>query len=157
MVPATVEREYRGETGSLQWWVESEWAEATRRRENIQPPDIEGWNQQQFSMQLFDNLIYNTDRHLNNILVTKDFQLRLIDHSRAFRTFDQIRDPAELPRFSRLLLAGIARLDRDGLRQRIGRYVPGDRIDALLKRRDAILELAKARVAEKGEDAVLYR
>ena len=33
-----------------------------------------------FKVRLFDNLIYNVDRHLNNILITKDFEIRLIDH-----------------------------------------------------------------------------
>ena len=80
LVPATVEREYRGTPGSLQWWVESEWSEAARQRENVQPPSPLAWENQLLKMRLFDNLIFNWDRHTNNILITKDFQLRLIDH-----------------------------------------------------------------------------
>ena len=40
--------------------------------------------------------LYNTDRHLNNILITKDFQIRLIDHSRSFRPFDTLKEPKDL-------------------------------------------------------------
>jgi hypothetical protein len=156
LVPATVERSYRGKQGSLQWWVVSEMSESERRRGNLQPPDSEAWNRQQFKMHLFDELICNWDRHLNNILITKEFELRLIDHSRAFLTYDQLRTARELTRFSRSLLAGLERLNRDDLRREVGDYIEASKLDALLKRRDAILELARKAVEERGEAAVLY-
>ena len=156
LVPATVQREYRNMPGSLQWWVESEMPEAQRVRNNIEPPDAEAWRRHQLTMELFDNLIFNTDRHLNNILVTKAFELRLIDHSRAFRNSPTLRPRHTLTRFSRSLLAGIEKLERQELRQRIGRYVSATRIDAMLRRRDAILALAAKLVAERGEALVLY-
>jgi hypothetical protein len=111
MVPATVERELNGQRGSLQYWVASMMPEAERVKKKVSPPDSEAWNRQMFKVRLFDNLIYNTDRHLNNILVTKDFQIRLIDHSRSFRPFDELREPKDLTRFSRSLLEGIQKLD----------------------------------------------
>ena len=156
LVPATVERSLRGESGSMQWWVVSEMAEVQRRRNDIRPPDTEAWNRQQLKMELFDNLIFNTDRHLNNILVTKAFDLRLIDHSRSFRAFTDLRPNHTLTRFSRSLLEGLARLEREDLRKRIGRYVSVSQIDTMLRRRDRILELAARLVAERGEAAVLY-
>lgn len=156
LVPATVEREFRGEPGSMQWWVEVEMPEARRVRERIRPPDTEAWNRQQLKMELFDNLIYNTDRHLNNILVTKDFELRLIDHSRAFRGFTDLKPDHTLTRFSRSLLDGLAKLERQDLRKRVGRYLSRSQIDSMLRRRDAIVGLAATLVAQRGEDAVLY-
>lgn len=155
-VPATVEREHRGQSGSLQWWVEDAMPEAQRVREKIRPPDLRMWSQQMLTMELFDNLIYNVDRHLNNILVTKTFELRLIDHSRSFRTFSTLRPDHTLTRFSKSFLAGIGTLDRETLRARIGRYVSTPRIDALLQRRDAIVALAAKLAAERGEDVVLF-
>jgi hypothetical protein len=156
LVPATIEREYRNRAGSMQWWVVSEMSESARRQRNLNPPDQEAWNRQQLKMLLFDELICNWDRHLNNILITKEFELRLIDHSRAFLTYDRLRKPNELTRFSRSLLTGIERLDRDTLRREVGDYIEGSKIDALLKRRDALLELAKQAVAQRGEEAALY-
>jgi hypothetical protein len=155
-VPATVERQYRGQSGSVQWWVEGAMPEAQRMRDKIRPPDSLMWSQQMLTMELFDNLIYNVDRHLNNVLVTKSFELRLIDHSRAFRTSQTLKPDHKLTRFSRSLLAAIGTLERDALRTRIGRYVSASRIDALLKRRDAIVALAAKLVAERGEDVVLF-
>ena len=156
LVPATVQREYRGNRGSLQWWVDAEMSEAERRRNNLEPPDREAWDQQQLKMALFDNLLFNWDRHLNNILITSDFRLILIDHSRAFLSYDQVRRERDLTRFSRSLLTGIENLTRDDLRREVGRWLETSKIDALLKRRDRILELARTAVAERGEAAVLY-
>ncbi len=156
LVPATVERSVRGVPGSLQWWVQVEMPEAQRVRNKILPPDTEMWNRQQLNMELFDNLIYNTDRHLNNILVTKDFELRLIDHSRTFRTFTELKPDHKMTRFSRSLLAAIEALDQQELRKQIGRYVSRSQIDTMLRRRDAILALARQLVAERGEAAVLF-
>lgn len=156
LVPVTVEREYRNEDGSMQLWVDAEMSETERRRQGITPPDREGWSQLQLKMLLFDNLLFNWDRHLSNILVTKDFGLLLIDHSRAFLPYDELRRENELTRFSRSLLDGIAKLTREGLRREVGRYLESSKIDTLLKRRDRILELARTAVAERGEAAALY-
>jgi hypothetical protein len=151
-----VERRVEGEMGSLQWWIDAAMTEADRRERNIDTPDVEQWNRQTYKVRLFDQLIANVDRHMNNLLITADFDLRLIDHSRAFRMRRTLSNPENLPRFSRTLLDGIRALTRDGLKREVGRYLDDGQIDRLLLRRDAILELAKARVAEKGEAAVLY-
>lgn len=156
MVPATVEREVNNQRGSLQFWVTSMMAEAERVKKKVTAPDVEEWNRLMFKVRLFDNLIYNTDRHLNNILVTKDFQIRLIDHSRSFRPFDELRAPKDLTRFSQSLLEGIQRLEEKDLTKRVGQLLTPFQIRALLKRRDLILALAKTMVAQKGEATTLY-
>lgn len=156
MVPATIERRIEGQVGSLQWWVESMMPEAERVKQQLPPPDPEAWDQKVLKMRLFDQLIYNVDRHANNILITKDWDLRLIDHSRSFRSMRSLRDAKQLTRFSRSLLAGLERLEYADLRKRIGRWLLDGQIRTLLQRRDAILELAKKAVAERGEAAVIY-
>ena len=156
MVPATVERTLNGKTGSLQWWVQSAMSEAERRKQNVTPPDLEAWNRTYQKMVLFEQLIFNVDRHLNNVLVTQDFDLRLIDHSRSFRAWNELRDPKLLTRFSRSVLDGMRKLEYADLRKRVGRYLVDGQIRGLLARRDAILALAAAQVAERGEAAVLY-
>jgi hypothetical protein len=126
MVPATVERTLNGKVGSLQWWVQSAMSEAERRKQNATPPDLEAWNRTYQKMELFDQLIFNVDRHLNNVLVTQDFDLRLIDHSRSFRAWNELRNPERVTRFSRSLLDGMRKLEFGDLRKRVGRYlVPG--------------------------------
>jgi hypothetical protein len=156
MVPATVERTLNGRPGSLQWWVQSAMSEAERRKRKLTPPDVEAWNRVYFKMRLFDQLIFNVDRHLNNVLVTVDFDLRLIDHSRSFRPWTELKDTTALTRFSRALLEGLRRLEYKELRTTLGRYLLDEQILGLLARRDALLALANRLVAERGESAVLY-
>jgi hypothetical protein len=154
MVPATVEGYFNGKRGSIQWWVESMTSEDGRRKQSLAPPDEEAFQREMLTMRLFDELIYNVDRHLNNILVTKEFHLRLIDHSRAFRPVDKLRAPAQLTRFSKAMLEALPKLEYQGLRKQMGNYLRDNQVRAMLKRRDAILELAKQRIAEIGDKAI---
>ena len=156
LVPATVERSVKGRTGSLQWFVESEMTEAQRAERNVVPPDLEAWNRLMFKVRLFDQLIANVDRHMKNLLVTKEFDVRLIDHSRSFRPTKDLKAPGDLTRFSKALLDGIARLEKKELTKQTKRYLRADQIDRLLQRRDAIVALAKKLIAERGEAAVIY-
>src|SRR5947199_4661215 len=98
MVPATIERTVDGKRGSLQFWVDSKMSEAERVKKKLQPPRTFEWEEQVARLRLFDNLIYNTDRHLNNLLITEDWKIRLIDHSRTFRPFEQLKDQKQLTR-----------------------------------------------------------
>jgi hypothetical protein len=107
-------------------------------------------------VQLFDNLIYNIDRHANNIYITKDWNIILIDHSRSFRSFSELRTESDLRRFSRSMLAALEKLDRETLQQKMSKYLDGGQIDAVLARRDAIVARAHRLVQEQGEAAVLF-
>lgn len=158
LVPATIERRaVDGKVGSLQWFVESMSTEAERLEKKQTPPNMEDWNEQIMTTRLFDQLIANVDRHLKNILVTKEYKLRLIDHSRAFRINRSLPKPELLTRFSRSLVEGITRLEKKDLQKQTGKYLTSGQIDRLLTRRDAILALVKKHVAEKGEAAVFYK
>ena len=156
MVPATIERRVQNKVGSLQWWVASMMPEAERQKQKLEPPDREAWDREVLKMKLFDQLIYNVDRHSNNILITPDFRLRLIDHSRSFRAQKALRNPEQLTRFSKSLLDGLQRLNYQDLRKQTSRYLVDAQIKTLIERRDAILALAAKLVAEKGEASVIY-
>ena len=156
MVPATVERKFNGSDGSVQWFVESMMPESKRIENHVPPPDVEAWNRQTLKAILFDELIANVDRHMDNLLITKDWEIRLIDHSRTFRTRQTLSHPEKLTRFSRSLLDAIRKLDQKSVKQKTGRYLDSTQIDRLLKRRDLIVKLADKLVKEKGEAAVLY-
>jgi hypothetical protein len=156
MVPTTVGRTFDGHPGSIQFWVDSEMDEGKRIEKKIEPPQPAAWNDQWQKVQLFDNLIYNVDRNRGNILITKDWEIVLIDHSRSFRVWDKLKEPASLTRFSKSLLEGLGRLNEKNLKERTDKVLSNDQRKGLLKRRDLILELAKKAVAERGEAAVLY-
>jgi hypothetical protein len=131
--------------------------EGQRLKKKAQPPSQVVWNQQIAKIRLWDNLIYNTDRNLGNLLITSDWKIRLIDHSRTFRPFEQLKDPKQFTMFSRTLLANIKQLNEPMLKEHLGKYLSPVQINGLLKRRDAIIALADKMVAEKGAGAVLYQ
>jgi hypothetical protein len=156
MVPVTVERVFQGIRGSLQAWVELKMSEADRLKNKISAPNVEEWNQQIHKVRMFDNLIYNVDRHMNNIQVTSDWKVVLIDHSRAFRRFPQLRAERDMTRFSRSLLAAMEKLDRTTLTARTSKYLDRYQIDGILERRDLIVARARRLAAENGEAAVYF-
>ena len=156
MVPATIQRTIHGHRGSLQLWITAAMSDAERHRKNLKPPDLEAWDRQAFKVRFFDNLIFNPDRNPNNLLVTADWQIRLIDHSRAFRTRAWLRNPEGLTRFSRSLLAAGHRLDEATLRRDLGDYITDTQIRAILKRRDLIEARAKRLAVQKGVAAVYF-
>ena len=156
MVPVTVERDYDGRRGSLQAWMDLHMSEAQRLAKKIDAPDVDAWNQQMYKVRIFDNLIYNTDRHANNIWITKDWKIVLIDHSRSFRHFSQLRTEGDLRRFSRSLLEKMEKLDFETLNELMSRHLDRYQIEGVLGRRDLIVARARRLVQEQGEAAVLF-
>src|SRR5678815_3616344 len=157
MVPATVEKTYKGETGSVQFWVDSIMSEAEHRKNKVVSPNPVTFNELMYKTRLFDNMVYNTDRNLQNLLITKEWELVLIDHSRAFRPQSMLKSPKDLERFSRSLLEGIGKLTLQNLTEKTGKYLPKNQIEGLLKRRDQILALAKKTAQDKGEGLAYYQ
>ena len=156
MVPAAVARTYRNTEGALIAWVDLGMSEAERLKKQLPPPDSAAWSQNMANVQLFDNLIYNIDRHSNNIWITKNWDIILIDHSRSFRPFNELRpspsSAASPGRCSPRWKSSIAPPST----QKMSKYLDGPQIEALLARRDAILARARRLVKEQGEAAVLF-
>ncbi len=157
LVPPTVERRLGSRTGSLQMWVEEAMTDDQRRKKGLEAPDAVAWNAQMHRVRLLHQLTYNTDyRNVRNVLIDPSFRIYAVDSSRAFRIQTDLMTPDDLVSFSRATLERLAALDRPTLEARLGRWLGKRQIDGLLARREAILALAKQRVAERGEDAVLY-
>jgi hypothetical protein len=56
-----------------------------RRRQHLHAPNVADWNRQMATVKLFDELIANVDRNAGNLVITTDWQIYMIDHTRAFR------------------------------------------------------------------------
>jgi hypothetical protein len=158
MVPVTVVRRDGTLPASFTWWVDDVMMdEKARTLKKIRVPDVEAWNRQMWVLRVFDQLIYNFDRNLGNLLIGKDWRIWMIDHTRAFKHFKQIKTPKELgPRIARELLAGMRRLDRPTLKRTMEDVLDGAQIDGLLARRDWIVKHYDAKIAQLGDAAVLY-
>jgi hypothetical protein len=153
MVPVTVERRVQGTLMSAQLWVnDCEWL---RKLEGKSSPDVNGWNRQVYRHRVFDNLIANIDRNAGNLLVDPEWNLILVDHSRAFTGEVVLPFEKQMTRIDRPLFEKLQALDFPTLKACLGQWVLGDgAIRALLKRRDRIVQRFQALAAEKGEAAV---
>jgi hypothetical protein len=156
MVPPSVERKVGGNMAAVTWWIGDTMMETDRLKQKIQPPDLTGWNQQARVRQVFDQLIYNTDRNQQNILISKDWNIWLIDHTRAFRTMKTLQNPKDLIQCDRKLLAKLRELNKPVLKQKLGHYLTDLQIEAMLSRRDLIAKFFDEQVAQKGESAMLF-
>ena len=158
IVPPCVKRRMGGDAGALCLWVEGTMTEWERlARPDITPPDTEDWNRQMMTIRLFLQLIYDIDyKNASNLLIDERFKIYKIDSSRAFRTDRELRDPAELTRFSRAVLDALGSLRLEDAQTSLKPWLTKEQIKGLLARRDLILELAEARIAALGEDEVLY-
>ncbi len=157
MVPPAVERKVDGQNAAVSWWIDDKmFDEVDRIRRNIQPPDPDRWDKQMQVVRVFDELIYNTDRNRGNLVITKDWQIWMIDHTRAFRTQKALLDPKTLARCDRKLLMRVRELDRGILKQRLDKYLTSAELDGVLARRDKIVKFFDDEIAAKGEAAVLF-
>ena len=142
---------------AVTWWVDDTlMTELDRKKKKIEPPDPRSWNQQMYDCRVFDQLIYNTDRNLGNLVITKDWKIWLIDHTRAFRMMKDLLSPQNLAQCDRKLLAKMRELSKDVLNQRLDKYLTDREIEGLLARRDKIVQFFDALIAQKGEAAVLF-
>ncbi|MBI3696289.1 MAG: hypothetical protein HY238_15810, partial [Acidobacteria bacterium] len=122
MVPPSVERKVGGQAAAVTWWVDNKkFDELERMKQNVQPPDPDAWNKQMYVVRVFDQLIYNTDRNLGNLVITNDWQIWMIDHTRAFRMQKALENPKNLVQCDRKLLAKLKELDKNTLKQRLGK------------------------------------
>jgi hypothetical protein len=150
VVPPTVERTYDGKKGSLQWWVPDAMTEGDRMKKKLVPPNALSWSRQIVVMRIFDCLVYNIDRNLGNILITTDWRVWLIDHSRTFKSIDMLKGEKGLTNFSRSLMERLRLLDEQKLNDCCGLYLRAPEIRTMLKRRDLIIQHYEKMVQEKG-------
>lgn len=152
LVPVSVARPYQGQPAAFTWWVDDvQMDEEARLAKKIPVPDTDRWNRQMYLVRVFDQLIANTDRNLGNLLITKDWRMWAIDHTRAFRLTPSIRTPENVTQCDRQVLERMKALDNPTLRRTIGPLMYTNEIPALLSRRDEIV-----RILEKAGPSALF-
>ena len=158
MVPVTVVRSSDGKPAAFTWWVDDViMDEKQHYQKKISTPDVEAWNCQMFVVRVFDQLIYNTDRNLGNLLIDKEWRMWMIDHTRAFKIFKDVKAEKNLgTRCERNLLAALRRLDKPTVQASMKDLLDPGQIDGLLGRRDGIVQYYDDKVRTLGEEAVLY-
>lgn len=156
MLPVYVQRKYDGKTGSLSWWLPVQMDEAQRLKQHIQVPDTEAWNRQMYRVRIFDQLVYDTDANLTNVLIGDDWKVYRVDFTRAFRAFKRLQRPDDLVQCDRQLFAKLKALDRDQLATATKGLLSKDEVNAVMARRDKIVEHFETLIAKRGDNQVLY-
>lgn len=169
MVPPTVEREFKGEKGSLQFWMKFEMSDLERMDQKIQVPSskLDNWSKMKYLMRAFDSLIANEDRTQENIRYSKDWRIILIDHSRSFRSSKKftknlvygengIKERKLFRMLPRAFVEKIRALNFDNIKKTVGSYLKDNEIEAILARKELLLTEIDKMIKEKGENRVLY-
>jgi hypothetical protein len=169
MVPPTVEREFKGEKGSLQLWMTFAMSDLERMTQNIQVPSskVDNWTKMKYLMRAFDSLIANEDRTQENIRYTKDWRMILIDHSRSFRSSKKflknlvygkkgIKERKLFRMLPRAFVDKIRTLKFDNIKEAVGSYLEDEEINAILARKELLLKEINEMIKENGTDKVLY-
>jgi len=149
LVPPVVERKIGKQKGSLQAWVDR----ALPRFAPAEPPaDMDRADEGVQAMRLFDYLIFNTDRHVRNVVFGPDWRPAAIDNSIAFHPF--LRPYRPLYRFPRGPIERLRGLDARALRRALGRYLEKDELAGLEERRARVLRLVDAAIASSGPESL---
>ena len=151
MVPVTVERTVEGAQASVQLWMTDcrHYSDLKSQRS----PNPRKWSKDIYRLRAFDAVIGNIDRNSGNMLVDEDWNIILIDHSRAFSA-DRMPREKEITRLDRKFFAALKALDEETVRKRLGPWLFEASIRDLLSRRDKIVSKLEKLAEEKGSLAV---
>jgi hypothetical protein len=157
MMPVTVERRWRNQTGSLSWWVDDVLMdEADREKSKAIPPSALGYARQHQRMAIFAELVRDMDRNKGNVLYTKDWRVIMIDFSRAFRLDHALRNPDSIQHCDRALYKKLEGLTESDVRRVASKYLTTQEIEALIARGLLIVSRIGQLIRERGESGVLY-
>lgn len=169
MVPPTVEKRFQNNLGSCQLWVTAKMSLKEKYEQNIKIPSYKvfPWNRALYLQRAFDNLIANEDRHQNQFLITEDWRMVLIDHSRSFRTSGKFakkliydekyrEGPRLMKELPRAFVEKLKALNTEIIKGVVGEYLTDKEIEYVLIRQDLIIKWLDKQIKKEGEDKVLY-
>lgn len=157
LVPTSVLRQVDGKPAALTWWVDDvQLLERDRYIKGTAPPDVAAWNDQISQAVFFNNLIYNTDGNLANLAIDVRWRLWMLDFTRAFQGRADLRRPNALDRVDATVYEKLKSITQQQLADSLEELIGGLALQALLVRRDKIVTLVEARIAEQGREKVLF-
>ena len=170
MIPPIVVKRFRGDKGCCSLDYGNTITLREKIAKELKPSSgaqFASLNRVTYLQRAFDNLIANADRNQGDVLYTPDWQMLLIDHSRAFYTskkytkkliFDEKSKPTPKPmkKLPRTFVNKLKSLNFETIKVAVGKYLTDKELGAILIRRDLIIANLDKRIAELGEAAVLY-
>jgi hypothetical protein len=155
-VPPTVCRTIRGKKGTLQAWVPDCITEGMRAKEERTPPSAWRWALEMQAMQLFDELIFNEDRNMGNVLIDSDWGIWMIDHTRSFRNFNRPLNVERVRWVERGVWKRLTEVPDEAVEEALSEYLTGSQIRTLLARRQVIVAHLRNQIQEQGQGRVLF-
>jgi hypothetical protein len=157
MVPPKVERKVNGTVGvAIMWAVNTKSFKDLGGQPKVPPRYLEMWNRQMIRAKMFHDFIGETDPNLGNWLVDPEWDLILIDNSRAFSTDKDLVH--ELTRVNRELWDRMKALTTEQVTAAVGPWLDAKQIRAIFDRRDAMQRVIDNLVKKnKGEAAVFVQ
>lgn len=155
-VPPVIERRVKRNTGSVQIWLQGVITDTMRRDRGFDPPSIGRYNQQRGILHVFDNLVANRDSNLGNTLIDTNWRLWFIDCSRCFGTSADLLYPEAITHCERNLFEALKALDPTEVKEHLSPYLSDLEIEALLVRRDKIVDHVQTLIDEFEEVHILY-
>ena len=116
-------------------------------------------------MVAWDNLIANQDRNVGDVFITEDWRLILIDHSLSFRTSKKYTkkliktgkgDKEPIKKLPRTFVENLKRLDFEKIKNAVGEFLKDKEIEAVLIRRDLLLQEIDRLIEKFGENVFFY-
>jgi hypothetical protein len=157
MVPVTVERKWNDMKGSLSWWIpDVAMDEGERLQKKTSPPDVDRWNKQMYKIRVLDELVFDTDDNLTNVLITTDWNIWRVDFSRAFRLYKELLKPKDLVMCDRKVFDKLKQLNEARVVAATRNQLSKDEVKALMARRDKIVAFFEKLAAEKGTSEAFY-
>jgi hypothetical protein len=163
MVPVSVPRRDLGQDAAITWWVDDYlMMEADRLEDGTSVPRPLEWARDVGAAMVFRQLVYDTDPNLTNWMYSGDYRMWIIDFGRAFRTHKELRSFEDLPlpnSIPRRVYDAMKSLTRELLDETFEDLdlITGTQKDAILARRDLIIEHFDALIADpnRSESMVL--
>jgi hypothetical protein len=146
MTPPTVEKRHQGELGAAIMWVAptksfKDLGGVPGQKNVAGPPGpkVAAWVGQLTRAKMFDNLIGNLDPNLGNWLVDPEWNLIVIDRTRAFTPNAKLYH--ELMNIDAALWEKMKALDEPGLNAALGQWLDESAIKGIIQRRDKMQEV----------------
>jgi hypothetical protein len=146
MTPPTVEKRHQGELGAAIMWVAptksfKDLGGVPGQKNVAGPPGpkVAAWVGQLTRAKMFDNLIGNLDPNLGNWLVDPEWNLIVIDRTRAFTPNAKLYH--ELMNIDAALWEKMKALDEPGLKAALGQWLDESAIKGIIQRRDKMQEV----------------
>ena len=156
-IPPTIKREIESTWGSLQIRIENCFGLDEQNEKNILPPDSQAFADTLEEINVFENLIYNERKELDDILIHKEtWDIFRVDFSEAFSPTPDLIPEQKITRCSKTLFKNLQELSDRVIIARLEGYLNEKEMSALLSRKALIIKKLKELIKEKGSAAVLF-